>query len=201
MKPADSEPPPLLVYKWCQGINNLEGVWETEDGECVVMLQSELEKLYDKVDLTLLNRWVGIEVNLILISPPPAAAVPACALAPLPRPPRRRARPPRAGGQARAPPTPPPPPPRPPRPPRPLLRLIVDHNLADYMTAKNNVSIAYKDMVHTNSYGLIRGLQFAASSCRRARLPPSAQRRPAAPLQAPCAHCGFGTPRTAINPP
>lgn len=28
--------------------------------------------------------------------------------------------------------------------------------------AKNNVVIAYKDMAHTNSYGLIRGLQFAS---------------------------------------
>ena len=43
-----------------------------------------------------------------------------------------------------------------------LLRLIVDHNLADYMTTKNNVVIQYKDMSHTNSYGLIRGLQFAS---------------------------------------
>jgi len=24
IKPADSEPPPLLVYKWCRGINNLQ---------------------------------------------------------------------------------------------------------------------------------------------------------------------------------
>lgn len=43
-----------------------------------------------------------------------------------------------------------------------LLRLIVDHNIADYITAKNNVVIAYKDMSHTNGYGLIRGLQFAS---------------------------------------
>lgn len=43
-----------------------------------------------------------------------------------------------------------------------LLRLILDHNIADYMTAKNNVVIAYKDMAHTNAYGLIRGLQFAS---------------------------------------
>jgi hypothetical protein len=43
-----------------------------------------------------------------------------------------------------------------------LLRLIVDHNIADYMTAKNNVVVAYKDMAHTNSYGIIRGLQFAS---------------------------------------
>jgi hypothetical protein len=30
------------------------------------------------------------------------------------------------------------------------------------MTAKNNVILSYKDMSHTNSYGLLRGLQFAS---------------------------------------
>ena len=49
MKPSDSEPPPLLVYKWCQGINNLTDVWETASGECVVVMQSQLEKVYEKV--------------------------------------------------------------------------------------------------------------------------------------------------------
>ncbi|ESQ55973.1 hypothetical protein EUTSA_v10024184mg [Eutrema salsugineum] len=98
VKPADSEPPPLLVYKWCQGINNLQGIWDTGDGQCVVMLQTKLEKLFEKIDVTILNR---------------------------------------------------------------LLRLIVDPNIADYITAKNNV-LSYKDMSHTNSYGLIRGLQFAS---------------------------------------
>lgn len=39
-----------------------------------------------------------------------------------------------------------------------ILRLIVDHNLADYMTTKNNVVISFKDMSHSNSYGMIRGL-------------------------------------------
>jgi pre-mRNA-processing factor 8 len=43
-----------------------------------------------------------------------------------------------------------------------LLRLILDHNLADYMTAKNNVVLNYKDMNHVNAYGMIRGLQFAS---------------------------------------
>lgn len=43
-----------------------------------------------------------------------------------------------------------------------LLRLIVDHNIADYVTAKNNVNINFKDMNHINSFGLIRGLQFAS---------------------------------------
>ncbi|CAF4576253.1 unnamed protein product [Rotaria socialis] len=29
---ADSEPPPLLVYKWCHGINNLQDIWDTNEG-------------------------------------------------------------------------------------------------------------------------------------------------------------------------
>ena len=66
-----------MVYKWCQGVNNLEDVWATERGECVVMLESKLEKVYEKIDLTLLNR---------------------------------------------------------------LMRLVVDHNIADYITSKNNVA-------------------------------------------------------------
>ena len=65
----------------CAGINNLQEVWETGEGECNVMMETHFEKLYEKIDLTLLNR---------------------------------------------------------------LLRLIVDHNIADYMTAKNNVVINYK---------------------------------------------------------
>ncbi|RMJ24700.1 factor 8 [Aspergillus sp. HF37] len=98
MKPSDSEVPPLLTYKWAQGINNLSNVWETADGETNVMVETELSKVYEKIDLTLLNR---------------------------------------------------------------LLRLIMDHNLADYITSKNNVQLSYKDMNHTNSYGMIRGLQFS----------------------------------------
>ena len=43
VKPSDAEPPPLLVYKWCEGVNNLRGVWETGQGQCVVMLQTKLE--------------------------------------------------------------------------------------------------------------------------------------------------------------
>jgi pre-mRNA-processing factor 8 len=99
IKPSDSEVPPLLTYKWAQGINNLDKVWEYQDGECNVMIETQLSKVYEKVDITMLNR---------------------------------------------------------------LLRLIMDHNLADYITAKNNVQLNYKDMNHTNAYGMIRGLQFSA---------------------------------------
>lgn len=70
-----------LICLLLLGINNLQDVWETTEGECNVMLESRYEKMYEKIDLTLLNR---------------------------------------------------------------LLRLIVDHNIADYMTAKNNVVINYK---------------------------------------------------------
>ncbi|KAH6724233.1 NUC071 domain-containing protein [Leptodontidium sp. MPI-SDFR-AT-0119] len=99
IKPSDSEVPPLLTYKWAQGINNLDKVWESADGECNVMIETQLSKVYEKIDLTLLNR---------------------------------------------------------------LLRLIMDHNLADYISSKNNVQLTYKDMNHVNSYGMIRGLQFSA---------------------------------------
>ncbi len=62
-------------------MNNLQEVWETGEGECNVLMESQFEKMYEKIDLTLLNK---------------------------------------------------------------LLRLIVEHNIADYMTAKNNIVISYK---------------------------------------------------------
>lgn len=99
IKPSDAEIPPLLVYKWCQGINNLNEVWDTSKGQSNVMLQTTLNKVAEKIDFTLLNR---------------------------------------------------------------LLRLIVDSNIADYITAKNNIGLTYKDMSHVNKYGLIRGLQFSS---------------------------------------
>lgn len=99
IKPSDAEISPLLVYKWCQGINNLEDVWDVSKGQSTVMLEMKLEEMTQKIDFTLLNR---------------------------------------------------------------LLRLIVDPNIADYLTAKNNVVINYKDMSHVNKYGLIRGLQFSS---------------------------------------
>ena len=66
-----------IYPQWCQGINNLTDIWETSEGECNVLMETVLSKVYEKIDLTLLNR---------------------------------------------------------------LLRLILDHNLADYITAKNNTS-------------------------------------------------------------
>lgn len=98
IKPSDSEIPPLLTYKWCQGVNNISEVWDVSKGQSTVMMETKLEELAEKIDFTLLNR---------------------------------------------------------------LLRLIVDPNIADYMTAKNNVILNYKDMSHVNKYGLIRGLQFS----------------------------------------
>ncbi|KAM3159448.1 MPN domain-containing protein [Lachancea thermotolerans] len=99
IKPSDTEIPPLLVYKWAQGINNLSEVWDVNNGQSTVLLQTKLEGLAEKIDLTLLNR---------------------------------------------------------------LLRLVMDPNLADYITAKNNVVLNFKDMSHVNKYGLIRGLQFSS---------------------------------------
>ena len=51
VKPSDSEPPPLLVFKFCQGINNLTDVWNTDDGESLVLLESKFEKVSCHLDL------------------------------------------------------------------------------------------------------------------------------------------------------
>ena len=71
-------------YSFSIGINNMSDVWDTAEGECNVMMETSFDKLYEKIDLTLLNR---------------------------------------------------------------LLRLVLDHNIADYMTAKNNVTINYKVLI------------------------------------------------------
>lgn len=99
VKPSDDEIPPLLVYKWCQGVNNLDNVWSTAKGEANVMLETSLSRVAENIDFTMLNR---------------------------------------------------------------LLRLIVDPNIADYITSKNNVALSYKDMNHVNQFGLVRGLQFSS---------------------------------------
>lgn len=98
VKPSDEEPQPYLVYKFCQGINNLTDFWSCDNGECDVLMEAPFDKVFEKIDPTLLSR---------------------------------------------------------------LLRLIVDPNLADYMSKKSNVKITFKDMEHVNHYGLIPGLQFA----------------------------------------
>jgi len=43
-----------------------------------------------------------------------------------------------------------------------LLKTMLDVNLSDYITSKNNVYVSYKDMSHLNVFGLIRGLQFSS---------------------------------------
>ena len=45
----DMAPERLCCARRCQGINNLADIWETSNGECVVMMQSELEKMFEKV--------------------------------------------------------------------------------------------------------------------------------------------------------
>lgn len=56
IKPSDAEPAPLLVYKWCNGLNRQENIWRTDDGDCVVLMQSKFDQMFMKIDLTLLNR-------------------------------------------------------------------------------------------------------------------------------------------------
>src|SRR4029079_1731902 len=50
VKPADQEPPPLLVYKFCQGIANLSNVFDCDAGQCVVVLEAKLAKMHERID-------------------------------------------------------------------------------------------------------------------------------------------------------
>jgi pre-mRNA-processing factor 8 len=63
IKPGDTEPSPLLVYKWCHGINNLSDIWDTINEECILMMEAELQKLLEKIDLTLTNRLLRLVVD------------------------------------------------------------------------------------------------------------------------------------------
>ena len=146
VKPSDSEPPPLLVYKWCQGINNLQGVWDTAKGETVVMLQAELTKVADKVDLTLLNRLLRLVLDHNIAD---YMTVRRAHLFLRERGEKEREKTKRKRKKKKKikkthff--------------PRPRKKTQIKKQ------AKNNVIIAYKDMAHTNSYGVIRGLQFAS---------------------------------------
>ncbi|CAF2508128.1 unnamed protein product [Rotaria sp. Silwood2] len=38
------------------GINNLQYIWNKNEGQCNVMVESNFEKFHEKIDLTLLNR-------------------------------------------------------------------------------------------------------------------------------------------------
>ncbi len=43
-------------------------IWETSEGQCNVMLETNLSKVYEKIDLTLLNRLFRlIKLTLLII--------------------------------------------------------------------------------------------------------------------------------------
>ncbi|KAF7795525.1 hypothetical protein EIP86_006687 [Pleurotus ostreatoroseus] len=56
----DTKLPSLLVYKWCQGINNLTDLWETSEGECDVSIPRPSSEVYEKIDLTVLDRLLHL---------------------------------------------------------------------------------------------------------------------------------------------
>jgi pre-mRNA-processing factor 8 len=70
----------LLVYKWCQGINNVHEIWETSEGECNVMMETKLSKVYEKIDLTLLNRLLRLIMDHNLVRPFSVLSVRNCIL-------------------------------------------------------------------------------------------------------------------------
>ena len=66
IKPADDEITPLLVYKWCQGINNLHDVWSTAHGETNVMLHASLHGVSENIDFTVLKRLLSLVMDPLI---------------------------------------------------------------------------------------------------------------------------------------
>ncbi|KAL6928706.1 hypothetical protein ACO0SA_002035 [Hanseniaspora valbyensis] len=63
VKPSDSEIPPFLVHKFCSGLNNLNNVWDCSNGEMNALLSGNLEDFTNKIDLSLLNRFLKLVVD------------------------------------------------------------------------------------------------------------------------------------------
>ena len=69
--------PSLCYARRCQGINNLTDVWDTSNGECVVMMQSELEKMFEKARAPPLYPAPSLHcsfLSAVLLSPPSVVA-------------------------------------------------------------------------------------------------------------------------------
>jgi hypothetical protein len=48
VKPADTEPPPMLAYQFALAVSNSPHVWETAAGESTVMMQASIEDVHSR---------------------------------------------------------------------------------------------------------------------------------------------------------
>lgn len=68
VKPSDVEPPPQLVYKWCEGINNSPDIWDVSHEESVVLLHSDLEDaFYENVDWSFFRPMLELIMDRSLV--------------------------------------------------------------------------------------------------------------------------------------
>lgn len=68
VKPADVEPAPLLVHRWCDGINNSPDIWDVSKEESVVLLHRNLgEAFYDKVDWNVFRHLLELIMDKSLV--------------------------------------------------------------------------------------------------------------------------------------
>ncbi|RNC30693.1 putative U5 snRNA-associated splicing factor, partial [Trypanosoma cruzi] len=68
VKPSDMEPVPVLLYKWCQGINDSPGLWDVTRDESTVLLHANLEdSFYDNVDWNLFRPLLEMVMDKTLV--------------------------------------------------------------------------------------------------------------------------------------
>ena len=63
VKLSDTEPPHLLIYKFCNRINNLQNNYDYENWESIVIIESTFDKIYQNINLTLLNRLLRLIID------------------------------------------------------------------------------------------------------------------------------------------
>ena len=63
VKQSDTKPPHLLIYKFCNRINNLQNNYDYENWENIVIIESTFNKIYQNIDLTLLNRLLRLIID------------------------------------------------------------------------------------------------------------------------------------------
>ena len=63
VKSSDTEPPHLLIYKFCNRINNLQNNYDYENWENIVIIESTFNKIYQNIDLPLLNRLLRLIID------------------------------------------------------------------------------------------------------------------------------------------
>uniref|UniRef100_A0A6T6SP05 mRNA splicing factor PRP8 n=1 Tax=Amorphochlora amoebiformis TaxID=1561963 RepID=A0A6T6SP05_9EUKA len=67
VKPSDNTLSPLLVYNWCNAINNIYKIWEIKNGETIILMKLVLHEIHSNIDLSFLNRILRLFIDSSIV--------------------------------------------------------------------------------------------------------------------------------------